>query len=401
LRAAFTRHTLRRESRMRNHLYPLDLLRFVSALLVLTYHYGFFSWARRWGSSVTMLDHTARFDPAAPFTWFGWIGVQVFFVISGFVIANSAYGRSAVDFLKGRLVRLYPAAWICATITLCAWLALAHLPFSAVRSGYLHSMALWIFAPWIDGVYWSLAIEVMFYALIFFVLASGRIVKLTWVPWILTALSMFYLWVVYTPDVSTFFAGNGPLNWIMQNSGVFLLRQGCFFALGIWLWLMSRNEMTPPRYAGLWAATASCIGVIIYKTEALENSPLTIHLQMPLWIPIVIWLLAMALIVTVARAPHWFEVRSPKWQAALKRIGLMTYPMFLVHNVLGAGIVRTAVAHGLNQWIALALATIVALALAYLICATAEVMLRKRLRATLDYVERLIRQAIAPKKAPC
>jgi peptidoglycan/LPS O-acetylase OafA/YrhL len=105
--------------------------------------------------------------------------------------------------------------------------------------------------------------------------------------------------------------------------------------------------------------------------------------------------------VVAARAPHLFEVRSERLQATLKRIGLMTYPMFLVHNVLGAGIIRAAVGLGVNQWAALAMAVIAAIGLAYVICATAEVEVRRRLRTALNAADRLIRKGLArPQSAP-
>jgi peptidoglycan/LPS O-acetylase OafA/YrhL len=112
---------------------------------------------------------------------------------------------------------------------------------------------------------------------------------------------------------------------------------------------------------------------------------------MPLWAPIGVGLAALALIIAAARAPSWFEVRSPRRQALLKRIGLMTYPLFLTHNIVGAGIIRQATALGLNQWAALLLAVVSVLAIAYVICATAEVEVRKQLRAVIETVERLAR----------
>ena len=47
---------------------------------------------------------------------FGWIGVQIFFVISGIVIANSAQSATPFRFAVSRFLRLYPAAWIAAAI---------------------------------------------------------------------------------------------------------------------------------------------------------------------------------------------------------------------------------------------------------------------------------------------
>jgi hypothetical protein len=71
-----------------------------------------------------------QFQAAAPFTWFGWVGVETFFVISGFVIANSAIKSSVIEFLFGRALRLYPAVWVCSTLTfvvLVCWLICAKI----------------------------------------------------------------------------------------------------------------------------------------------------------------------------------------------------------------------------------------------------------------------------------
>lgn len=380
---------------MRNHVYLLDLLRFFAAFCVLAYHLSYFGWASDWGTTGIMLNHAARFEALAPFTWFGWVGVEIFFVISGFVIANSAHGRSPIDFLKGRLLRLYPAAWICATITLVAWLVFAHRPLPDAFGEYVRSISLWINGPWIDGVYWSLAVEIVFYALVFWVLAAGRLIQLTALPWILTGLTLINLAIAATPGAAAAIGSYPILGEVMRHSETLLFVHGSFFAAGIWLWLMSRREMTPLRYAGLVVAVGCGLAEIARRTQEVTQSDLNVVMAHPVWEPLTLWVLAFSLIVVAARAPHLFEVRSPRWQARLKRIGLMTYPMFLVHNVVGAGIIRTAVGMGINQWVALAIAVIVVVGLAYVICSTVEVEVRRRLRAALDLADRYIRKALA------
>ncbi|MBS0467390.1 MAG: acyltransferase [Proteobacteria bacterium] len=39
----------------------------------------------------------------------GWLGVQIFFVISGYLIIQSAMRYSTLDYLKHRVLRIYPA----------------------------------------------------------------------------------------------------------------------------------------------------------------------------------------------------------------------------------------------------------------------------------------------------
>ncbi|MFF4602817.1 acyltransferase family protein [Streptomyces sp. NPDC001339] len=48
---------------------------------------------------------------------YGWIGVEVFFLISGFVICMSSWGRSLGDFVVSRAARLYPAYWAAVLIS--------------------------------------------------------------------------------------------------------------------------------------------------------------------------------------------------------------------------------------------------------------------------------------------
>src|SRR5262245_27551519 len=84
----------------------LDLLRFLAALGVLLFHftgYGGGPWP----------DDRARhlFPAIGTTTAYGYLGVDLFFMISGFVILMSVWGRGTAEFGVSRLVRLMPAYW--------------------------------------------------------------------------------------------------------------------------------------------------------------------------------------------------------------------------------------------------------------------------------------------------
>src|ERR1700750_2863052 len=114
---------------MKNHFPILDPLRFAAALGAAVLHLTFWSWAGSSPGVAPGFEHCVsaglQFQSAAPFTWFGWVGVEIFFVISGFVIANSAAKSSPSEFLRGRALRLYPAVWVCATLTFLVLLLFA------------------------------------------------------------------------------------------------------------------------------------------------------------------------------------------------------------------------------------------------------------------------------------
>ena len=93
----------------------------------------------------------------------GSIGVDIFFVISGFIIAKVAPGRSPQQFLLDRAWRIYPPAIVASLLTL----VLLQSPMSAAATAA--SLSLWPvypggFAwPYVGGG-WTLCFEIMFYS---------------------------------------------------------------------------------------------------------------------------------------------------------------------------------------------------------------------------------------------
>ncbi|MCS4089982.1 peptidoglycan/LPS O-acetylase OafA/YrhL [Rhizobium sp. BK176] len=81
----------------------LDMLRFVAALGVLLYHFLYA------GSKEGIYPGV----PAVGLFSIGWLGVDVFFVISGLVIAISTEGRTGAEFARARFMRLFPAFFVC------------------------------------------------------------------------------------------------------------------------------------------------------------------------------------------------------------------------------------------------------------------------------------------------
>lgn len=145
----------------------LDLLRYFAALMVYLFHAGHFSHYR-----------------LPFFGTYGGLGVAVFFVLSGFVIAFSSTGkrRDIVDYFIARFARLWSVALPAILLTLVLdtvgqWLALsAYAPMqpypaykwiaaSGITALFLNEI--WFLDIWLgtNGPFWSLSYEFWYYAI--------------------------------------------------------------------------------------------------------------------------------------------------------------------------------------------------------------------------------------------
>src|SRR5436190_1602313 len=73
---------------------------------------------------------------------YGYLGVELFFIVSGFVILLTALNRSAREFVVSRGTRLYPAFWTCVTITFLAILTIGGSRYSATWPQYLANLTM-------------------------------------------------------------------------------------------------------------------------------------------------------------------------------------------------------------------------------------------------------------------
>jgi len=160
-----------RESAPANFL-TIQALRAIAALLVVLYH-AFDMWG-------------LRIDPAAPgVTWGnGAAGVDIFFVISGFVMVVSSRRLASLPrawwtFIQHRIVRIVPLYWLLTTAKLVLVFLFADL---ALRSGldFGYAARSYLFFPVVDGaghfrpllpVGWTLTYEFLFYLLFALALA--------------------------------------------------------------------------------------------------------------------------------------------------------------------------------------------------------------------------------------
>jgi len=364
----------------------IDLVRFFAAFMVFLVHLAYLTAARRDSFSAVFSKQSIEAPIWPTVTFTGWVGVQIFFVVSGLVIAFSAAGSSPGRFARSRFLRLVPGAWICATISLLVggWV-LGQFDWR----GYRHSIGFLPWGPWIDQVYWTLGVEVMFYIGVYCLLKIG---KLRWLQGYGTALIWICvayhaaLGVARSQGVWTFLLDDSY--WRGRIAELLLLEHGAFFGIGIYAYIASSGQMDAQRRGRFWFHLAVAIAVALLQIHwhGQEESAGLPYDFNP-FLPAIIWLVCLLVIWNGVALNRYFT--HPAAVSALRTIGLVTYPFYLLHRNIGSALMGWLVREGLNVhaalWISFAALFLLSLAVVKL----GEPFLRHMLGALIDRISRL------------
>lgn len=138
----------------------IDSLRGLSILFVIIFHYTY-----HYNTEYLLRTDNWSLDIAK----YGWSGVDIFFVISGYCIGMTIVKISSFsEFIFRRFARLYPAYLFCGILTLI-FFTFFELPGREVDwfTGFMN-LIFANFIPgvnykYIDGIYWALIVEIKFY----------------------------------------------------------------------------------------------------------------------------------------------------------------------------------------------------------------------------------------------
>lgn len=286
----------------------LDLLRLVAVLGVLLYHFGF------WGPTSHGVPQVA-IPWLAPIAKYGFLGVPAFFVISGFVIAYSAEGRTATGFAIARFSRIHPTFVFCMTLTFLAIVFLGPPHFEASFKQWLANLLIAAPAlgqPYIDTSYWSLVIEVMFYAWVAVLIAAGLF------PRRIDAIILIWLGVTFANELTI----DAP---IIEK--LFLADDSGFFATGLLIHQFYRGRRGLVLYGMLALSIGAAVFQSIHKLVKLAPHTGGVFDQ---WIVAAICLASVAIIFLATRIR-----RVPLPSAFVLAAGGLTYPLYLLHMQLG------------------------------------------------------------------
>lgn len=310
----------------------LDGLRGIAALAVVFHHL------------IDGYDLKYPDEPAAAFSlhW-GAYGVQLFFMISGFVILMSARrAQRPADFVVSRVSRLYPAYWIALTGTLViAWgfnvYAAVARPSIVEALVNLTMVQRWLMVENVDQVYWTLAVEMQFYLIIFALLIltkcrlSDRVVAAVAGSW--CAIS-FLVSVVVSPMTHGVSPQQTPLLAKLALN-LIVTPYAALFVCGMLAFLAWQGE----RRWFIWSAAAGLLAAVQYGLVQSWTDAL------------IVGVLVTGFLLVVARGD------LPVLRlAVIQWLGKHSYSLYIGHLALGVGVV-----HWCRSLLGRPLATFVAL----------------------------------------
>jgi peptidoglycan/LPS O-acetylase OafA/YrhL len=345
-------------------IYTIDLLRFMAALSVLFYHYTFRGFAADDLSIVS-------FRPLSEISKYGYLGVDFFFMISGFVIAYSTQGSGLKDFIKSRFLRLYPVYWICILITSIVIVLWGCERFSVTVAQILVNFTMFqevIGISSIDGVYWSLLIELKFYILVGLYLIIKPFSKLKSEYLILTWIALS------TAHVFIDFKGVHLLKLINY---VFILQYSSYFIAGVLFYIIFRDGIKFKYlvYLGL------CLFLSIHY--ALGRFPfMNEHYSTQYSSAAVISVISTFYFIFYLISAHQFQwLNKPIFLS----MGALTYPLYLLHQNIGY-IIFNQFGHLINKQILLSMVVLLMISSSYWIHLYCEKPLKAWLQGKVNII---------------
>ncbi|QKD04351.1 acyltransferase family protein [Mesorhizobium loti] len=330
----------------------IDALRAIAVMLVLIFHY----------TSRFPPDYI-RFDHQMELPWPGVVGVFLFFIISGYCIAMTAERAGTVwMFWLRRFTRLEPALIACIAITLVVVAALG-LPGREVSAldGLKNAswVALFVPTPLVDGAYWSLLEEAKFYFVfgLIFYLWPNRVLALFTGFTVLGAIAQFSgLWRDHQALIYPFKGIATPY---------FFFPYSLFFLMGI----AARRSTRAVQMVVM----AGCLVAVIKLWGGSAFSA---------------WVMALSILGVIG-----VQLRDIKIWRGVSYIGLISYPLYLLHQNVGVAVIRWLAPWIGSPYLRIGTAFCIVVAVAAFVAWAVEHRFRRRIEI---YAARLMSRTATP-----
>lgn len=274
----------------------LDALRGLAAVLVVVFH---------------TTESALGIFPSSPMPGPNWLwpwtpgghGVTAFFMISGFVISLTlSHCQSLGDFARARFLRLFPIFWVAMLFTALwrQWVGGESISLPTFIAN-ITMMPSWWGQPYVDGVYWTLEIELQFYLLIAIIWRCGGMRYLTPLCW---------GWFLLAAALKLIQQSGVDSAWLTFLWRTLLISFAPYFGLGMLAY--SLTQQPPSR----WTWSAVLLGVLLsLATGNTIRSIVTVGMT---------WIL-----LAIGQSRRWQVPTFLVW------IGEGSYCIYLFHQAYG------------------------------------------------------------------
>ncbi|MBD1393712.1 acyltransferase family protein [Mucilaginibacter glaciei] len=327
---------------------------------------------RGFAAMFVMLFHYTQGKVSTKFFALGVTGVDLFFLISGFVIFMSInHVASGREFVINRVARLYPTYWACVSITFGVMVFLRMIHFNAVHdsnagvANYLGNLTMfqyYLHIKDLDVPYWTMIIEMLFYLLIL------ALYQLKWLKHIITIGCLFNILILVNYAL--------VVRVVIPNYNVYfpLVNHFALFFGGIVFYKIATQSISIP--AG-YSMLVFCLitQITVYRFAGSDPD----HISQLQYFGVL--LLYFTLFVLFINEKLRFIISAPA-----VFLGKISFALYLIHSYIFRGVIGFAEKRfHLPFWIATLLIAIpAAILLAYLITAFIEKPLGKKLKSMLN-----------------
>lgn len=308
-----------------NRILELDAIRGCAAILVVMFHY-FYRYDEIYGHKNIDVDWVSLGDT----------GVQLFFMVSGFVIYWSLNRiDKPMDFIVSRFSRLYPVFWCSALLT---FVIVYSFGLEGREVSFEHALINilmfheYLKIPHIDGVYWTLTVELTFYFWMFSLYLSGCLKHLEKIFCFLLLVSVLNTWEVIHLH-------NAIVHIFILNYLAFFFAGICFFKL----LSVETKRASFKLYIYLLLSLLSTYPAVEAITFLVYVSFFTLF-----------YAAIMGKLPFLRFKPFIF-------------LGTVSYSLYLLHQNIGYIIINTFYLKGYNVYLGIVFAVIISLFLAYLL----------------------------------